>query len=1117
MSNKVFQSNSPKRWKRFQWAYRLLAVTIIICSCFAFASLYKNAYVLLPKVTDENETYKKIVNPEAPITLPSTQNKEYKKLRGKISVTGTHGTCSKKENLPATKASVTHTPIHAGFYVNWDLQAFYSLKNNIKSMNMVIPEWLFVSDSTNEVVTNIDPAALTIMRNSKVPVVALISNYYNDKWNGDNVHRIISSEANRQKFIASVVKVLDENKFAGVNIDFEELTEKTDANLVAFQKELYDTLHKKGYIVSQDIEPLNPDYNLPQLSKYNDYLFVMAYDQHFPDSPSGPVAAQNWITGVLQQTISQVPADKIILCIAGYGYDWPQGDEGIEVTYEQAISIAKDHSSKIAYSPDSNLNYQYTDDFKVKHNVYFTDAAADFNAMRSAYDLNLSGVALWRLGSEDPRIWKFYSKNLDYDSIVLDNAFVNNVQNIKALNNIDFMGEGEVLNVIATPEAGYIKVGVDSKDKLITTENYINLPTSYVVKKFGVAQKQMVLTFDDGPDETYTPQILDILKKENVPATFFMIGENAENNIPLVKRIYDDGYEIGNHTFTHPNLAQVPIERADLELLSTRRLIECITGHSTVLFRPPYNADAEPSTLDEMIPVALGKTENYYTIGESIDPQDWQKGVKADSIVKRVIDQTANGSIILLHDAGGDRSETVKALPAIIHYYKSKGYTFTTVSALMGKKRDDIMPILKSKTDVYLSYINHFNAEVVYNTMHIIFGIFFTSIILMILRMIGIAILASIQRKKSKGDYLNYPPFEKLVSVIVPAYNEELNAAKTINNLLKSTYQNLEILFVDDGSKDSTYEKVKAAFDGNSKVRIFTKPNGGKATALNYGIKEAKGDYLVCIDSDTLLKTDAIEKMVRYFYDENVGAVAGNVKVGNESNIITRWQSIEYISSQNFDRRAFALMNCITVVPGAIGAFRKNAVLEVGAFTDDTLAEDCDLTIRLLRAGYVVKYCNEAIAITEAPETANMFIKQRFRWTFGIMQSFWKHKDVCFNVSYKALGLLAIPNILVFQVLIPLLAPIADVIMVAELLMGNFGKIFLYYVAFLLVESVGAVVAFSFEGEDIRKLWLLIPQRLIYRYFIWWALIKAILKAIKGELISWGRLIRTGSVKEMEG
>lgn len=425
------------------------------------------------------------------------------------------------------------------------------------------------------------------------------------------------------------------------------------------------------------------------------------------------------------------------------------------------------------------------------------------------------------------------------------------------------------------------------------------------------------------------------------------------------------------------------------------------------------------------------------------------------------------------------------------------------------------MPPLESKTDVYLSYVNHFNAEVVYNTMHIVVGIFFISIVLMIVRMIGITILASIQRKKSEGDYLSYPPFTEKVSVIVPAFNEELNAVKTINNLLKSTYQNLEILFVDDGSKDSTYEKVKTAFDSNSKVKVFTKPNGGKSTALNFGIRQATGNYLVCIDSDTLLKTDAIEKLVRYFHDQKVAAVAGNVKVGNEANVITRWQSIEYISSQNFDRRAFALLNCITVVPGAIGAFRKDAVLEVGGFTEDTLAEDCDLTIRLIRAGYAVKYCNEAIAVTEAPETAKMFIKQRFRWTFGIMQSFWKHKDVCFNVSYKALGLLALPNILIFQVLIPLLAPIADIIMVAEILAGNFGRIFFYYIAFLVVESVGAMVAFSFEGENIGKLWLLIPQRLIYRYFIWWALIKAILKAIKGELISWGRLIRTGSVKEV--
>ena len=182
--------------------------------------------------------------------------------------------------------------------------------------------------------------------------------------------------------------------------------------------------------------------------------------------------------------------------------------------------------------------------------------------------------------------------------------------------------------------------------------------------------------------------------------------------------------------------------------------------------------------------------------------------------------------------------------------------------------------------------------------------------------------------------------------------------------------------------------------------------------------------YVVCIDADTQLKSDAVSKLVESFNDEDVGAVAGNVKVGNEINMLTRWQSIEYTTAQNFDRKAFEMLNCITVVPGAIGAFRKEAIMDAGGFTSDTLAEDCDLTVRIIRCGWKVTTNNEAFAMTEAPEKLKQFLAQRFRWCFGVMQTFWKHREVCFNSKYKALGWVAMPNILIFhEYSCPLFAP----------------------------------------------------------------------------------------------
>jgi cellulose synthase/poly-beta-1,6-N-acetylglucosamine synthase-like glycosyltransferase len=363
----------------------------------------------------------------------------------------------------------------------------------------------------------------------------------------------------------------------------------------------------------------------------------------------------------------------------------------------------------------------------------------------------------------------------------------------------------------------------------------------------------------------------------------------------------------------------------------------------------------------------------------------------------------------------------------------------------------------------------------------------------------------------------------------VPAFNEEVTAVKTIENLLQQDYPVFEIIFIDDGSTDNTYQNVHDTFSKLFHVKVITKPNGGKASALNYGISQAKYDYLVCIDADTQLKHNALAELVKKFFVPpfqktishfEVGAVAGNVKVGNEVSLLTKWQSIEYTTAQNFDRRAFDLFNGITVVPGAIGAFKKAAIEKAGGFTNDTLAEDCDLTIRIIRSGYRVVNCTEAIAVTEAPETLRQFMKQRFRWCYGVMQAFWKNRDACLKPRYHGLGLISLPYIFVFQIVLPLFAPLADIMLILSLIWNRHSpeslqKITFYYLAFLLVDVMISVVAFAFEKEKFNKLLLLIPQRFFYRQLMYVIFFKAIRKAIKGETQGWGVLKRTGNVNQI--
>ncbi|HET7042402.1 MAG TPA: glycosyltransferase, partial [Gemmatimonadales bacterium] len=456
-------------------------------------------------------------------------------------------------------------------------------------------------------------------------------------------------------------------------------------------------------------------------------------------------------------------------------------------------------------------------------------------------------------------------------------------------------------------------------------------------------------TFDDGPDALYTPAILDTLKSRGVTATFFVIGENAELHPELLRRELREGHEIGNHTFTHPNLALVGKPVTRFELNATERLFEAVLDRRTALWRPPYFGDAEPTTADELVPVSIAQGLGYITVGLHIDPSDWATpGV--DSIIARTLRQLDRGNIILLHDGGGDRRETIAALGPLIDSLRARGDTITTVTALAGVPTDSAMAPLPPRSTLgrFISLTSFSLIGWVELALH---WTFLVAMVLGTVRLLVILLLALRQRFAAPRHHAPHPSFQPLVTVVVPAYNEEAVVVRTVESLLAQEYPHLEIVVVDDGSPDRTTEVLRAAFDGHPRVRLFRKPNGGKASALNFGVAQAEGEVIVGLDADTLFPPDTIGELVAPLADPAVGAVAGNAKVGNRINLVTRWQAIEYITSQNIDRRAFSLLNCITVVPGAVGAWRKSLVLEAGGFSGDTLAEDQDLTMAILERG----------------------------------------------------------------------------------------------------------------------------------------------------------------------
>ncbi len=1106
------------------WTGRLIVIVILLMVPLVIITLERGIQPGLPILVNESDSLHHLSNPATPADLTVKELKKYKSFSNFLLAK------EKIDRLKKYHPPVDLQQVRAAFYVDWDPQSSYSLQKNIDKLNMVVPEWFFIDPSTDTLRPQIDLTALDLMKKHHVKIVPLINNINEQigegEFDGRIIQRILHNPEKRERLINDISKYLNKYQLQGINIDFEEFREKSDEPIIAFQKELYEKLHPQGLIVTQDIMANNEDFNVSALSAVNDYMFLMAYDEHYSTSVPGAISSQQWIEKVLDETAKEVPSEKIIVCVAGYGYDWANGDQASTVTYQEALANAKQYNAKINFNNHTyNNDYTYVDAEAVKHHVYFTDAITNFNTIRFADEYGTAGTALWRLGSEDERLWAFYNRSLTNQSITRRPFDFEKLKSVNTpVEKPDYIGDGEVLNVISETEPGKIDLELDSSEEMIAEQHYVQLPTKYVIQKYGKVHKQVILTFDDGPDPEYTPQVLDILKKEKVPAAFFIVGMQAENNLPLLKRIYNEGHEIGNHTFTHPNIATVSTERAATEMETTRLLIEAITGRSTVLFRAPYNADAEPTSEAELKPVALSKQKNYYTVGESIDPSDWEKGVSADTVYARTIRQYETNpekGIILLHDAGGNRQATIDALPRIIHYFKNKGVGFTTIAGLLHTSKDVVMPAVHNN----LIHLDSGVAMFGYSLEHFLTCAFWVAIVLGFIRILLMAIMAFLQKiRNANRQHIYGSPLKEFpaVSIIIPAYNEEVNAVKTIENLLQQDYPNFNIIFVDDGSTDATYQVVQKAFSESQKVTVLRKPNGGKALALNFGISQTSNEYVVCIDADTQLRPDAVTQLMKRMLvpltnGGEIGAVAGNVKVGNENTLLTKWQSIEYITAQNFDRRAFDLINGITVVPGAIGAFKKEAVEKAGGFSNDTLAEDCDLTIRILRNGYQVINCTEAVAVTEAPETLNQFVKQRFRWSYGIMQAFWKNRAACFNPKYNGLGMVSLPNILIFQILLPMLAPLADIMLVFSLIWDrnnpdSMHKIELYYFVFMMVDVLVSFIAFAFEKEKVSKLIWLIPQRFVYRQLMYFVLFKAIRKAIKGESQGWGILRRTGNV-----
>jgi len=583
----------------------------------------------------------------------------------------------------------------------------------------------------------------------------------------------------------------------------------------------------------------------------------------------------------------------------------------------------------------------------------------------------------------------------------------------------------------------------------------------------------------------------------------------------------------------------------DLELNLTERLFAAELGVQPLYFRPPYSIDQEPDTNDEAAPAYRIQQMGYIIIGDKIDTNDWDEHPRKtpQEIIDNVFAQlhtmetkpqlgSGPGSIILMHDGGGDRSVTVETLPLLIDALRARGYKIVPVSALMGKTRAEVMPPIpprqrwQARVDaIAFFFIAFFN--------HTVILIFFVGDVLMTGRLIIIGIFAVIDRLRRRKLPPGAADYRPQVAVLIPAYQEGKVIARTIRSVMQSDYQNLRVIVIDDGSTDNTYEAARAAMPvelAAGKLTVLTKPNGGKAEALNFGLEQVHEEIYIGIDADTVIAPDAISHLILRMADPTVGAVAGNAKVGNRVNLWTSWQSLEYITSQNFDRRALDLFNVVTVVPGAIGAWRTQPVKDGGCYHINTVAEDADLTMNLLRQGYKVIYEDRALAFTEAPATMRGLMRQRFRWSFGTLQAVFKHRKAF--LKHRAMSLFALPNIIIFQMLLPIFSPFIDLMFAAGVIhfvvdryfhpetasAASFEKLVAYFLAFLIVDFLASSLAFALEPKhpankgDGWLLWHIWIQRFTYRQVFSLVLLKTMKRAIDGRPFNWEKQDRTAKL-----
>src|SRR6266481_6020343 len=882
----VFSDPAGKRWPRLRLILLIAGVLLFLGTVLFVQTLFVTPQMRVPFSLRQLKGQLKALQKENPAGQFSPASLLWQKFgQARQAAKRLVGPTPTPPARPRKKSP--DNEVRLAFYTNGDPYSYASLELHAGQITHVCPEWMTVINGMGDLQIDADPRLPKLAASKGIALMPLLTNLVGDTWQPEAIENLAHGPQNRQeRFISNVLAVLRNAKAAGVVVDWEQIDPAYKQDIAGFIDKFADALHyddKELWLCVQPGQEL--DYiDFENLSDNVDRFVAMLFDETSDIDSPGPLGSRSWFEGWLHVLLEASDTKRWIIALGSYGYDWTIGEKKAElITFPEAMSRA--HNAEVdgaeikapSYNP-----YFYFEDGDKEHAVWFLDVVTFLNELREVRGQKAGGFALYRLGTEDPAIWDALAVPRNFK---IDNQTRDALEVLKGTDTITDVGEGEIVTVDESRADGMRKLAVDSEGYL--TAKYTKFPEFPTLYHQGAGgEHQVAITFDDGPDPQWTPKILDILKTANTKAAFFLVGVNAERYPGLVRRIVNEGHEIGNHTYYHPILALAWPEHVRLELNATQLLIETITGRATTLFRPPYAADTQPSQMSELMPLQIAQELSYLVVLENIDPQDWAKP-GADIILQRVKQQRRDGSIILLHDAGGDRSQTVAALPRILDWLHTRGDTIVPLSTLLGTTRDAVMPPVQADVQSLTRLVSSTGFRVYHSIEEFLWAFMIVATALVVLRTLIVIWLAYRFRRGPTAD------FAEPISVVMAAYNEGKVIAETLRALLATDYKGeIEVVVVDDGSRDRTAAEVERFSRGEPRVRLLQQQNHGKARALQRGLAAAGHGIIVFIDADTQCQRDTLPRLLEPFADGRTGAVSGHAKVGNLRTFVARCQAL---------------------------------------------------------------------------------------------------------------------------------------------------------------------------------------------------------------------------------